>query len=103
MFIFPQINDTFSVVQEYSQLSKADDFNADMQKLRLLEFQNRNFFMPLSSESFLKSQRPVTSRYQRAPRWPVWEAWVSVRRHGQPQTRGGGGFKVLTRNRGPWR
>lgn len=33
MFIFLQIKDTFWVAQEYSELSKADVFNADLQKL----------------------------------------------------------------------
>lgn len=56
MFIFPQIKDTFSVVQECSQLSKANDFNADMQKLWLSEFKNKNFLCHSVVEVSLKAR-----------------------------------------------
>lgn len=33
-----QIKDTFWIMQEYSQLSKADDFNANMQEVMTIRF-----------------------------------------------------------------
>lgn len=55
-----QIKDTFWIMQEYSQLSKADDFNANMQEVMTIRFFFLKPFMPLNSGNFLESQRSLS-------------------------------------------
>ena len=48
-------------MQEYSQLSKADDFNANMQEVMTIRiFFLKKPFMPLNSGNFLESQRSLS-------------------------------------------